>query len=44
MIASPGSPKHPRFVIATRVAGRVREVRVAPGATVEAGQVLAVVG
>ncbi|MGC8915484.1 MAG: biotin/lipoyl-containing protein [Thermoanaerobaculum sp.] len=31
-------------LIATQVAGRVREVRVAPGATVEAGQVLAVVG
>lgn len=31
-------------LITAQVAGRVRELRVAPGATVEAGQVLAVVG
>lgn len=31
-------------LIATQAGGRVREVRVQPGATVEAGQVLAVVG
>lgn len=31
-------------LIATQVGGRVREVRVKPGSTVEAGQVLAVVG